>query len=235
MADAPGHSPIKSDYWQARAAIVAIITLQLALAVQVSAGFGLVAQWTAPAAEAALLIALTSYKGLEHFFARKHPSPAERYLERHGGVRVIAVALIAATTAANFASLARLLDKILHAGHATGADLLDDAANLWLTNVICFALWYWEIDRGGPAVRGTVRERRPDFLFANMTSPDFCKASWRPGFVDYIFLSFTNATAFSPTDALPLTRRVKIMMMLQSLASLSTIALVAARAVNILA
>ncbi|MBU6374328.1 MAG: hypothetical protein KJS97_16525 [Alphaproteobacteria bacterium] len=229
------HVPVKADYWQARVAISAIIVLQLGLAAKVSAGFGLVTQWAAPVAELALLVTLTGYKWIEHFAARNHPSPAQRYLERHGGVRVVAVALIAAATCANFASLGRLLDSLLHAGRASGADLLDDAANLWTTNVICFALWYWEIDRGGPAVRGTVRERKPDFLFANMTAMEFCKASWRPGFIDFLFLSFTNATAFSPTDALPLTRRVKIMMMLQSAASLTTIALVAARAVNILA
>jgi len=225
--------PKRADYWQARAALAGVILLQIALAEPMQAGSGVVASWVVPGGEAALLILLTLYKGVEHAAARRQPSPAERYLERHGRVRVFAIAMIAAVTAANIASLARLLNALLHASRATGAVLLDDAANLWATNIVCFALCYWEVDRGGPAVRGTPKELPPDFLFANQTAPD-ASAAWRPGFVDYLFVAFTNATAFSPTDALPLSPRVKLIMMAQSLSSLTTIALVAARAVNIL-
>ena len=105
---------------------------------------------------------------------------------------------------------------------------------IWLTNVIVFALWYWEVDRGGPAARANARKTHPDFLFAQMSSPELVDKDWEPTFVDYLFLSFTNATAFSPTDVLPLTRWAKLTMMLQSAVSLSTVALVIARAVNIL-
>lgn len=95
-------------------------------------------------------------------------------------------------------------------------------------------LWYWTLDRGGPAARGLTRHSRPDFLFAQMTIEQGDE-SWSPGFIDYLFLAFTNATAFSPTDTLPLSGRAKLLMMAQSGISLLTIALVAARAVNILA
>jgi uncharacterized membrane protein len=228
-------TPIKSDYWQARAVLVLAIGLQLSLQRDMQARLGWMDHWVLPAAEVILLIALTGFKAFEHGRAASHPSPAERYLERHGRVRVLAVALIALITLANMVSLGRLIEALLHAAKASGVTLLSDAANLWITNVICFGLWHWELDRGGPAVRGTMRERRPDILFANMTAPDFCKNTWRPGFIDYLFFSFTNATAFSPTDALPLTRRAKLFMMAQAAISLLTIALVAARAVNILA
>ena len=106
--------------------------------------------------------------------------------------------------------------------------------NIWAINIIAFALWYWSLDRGGPAARGLTHRTHPDFLFVQMSTPG-SPPDWSPGFVDYLFLAFTNATAFSPTDTMPLTGRAKIMMMAQSSISLLTIALVAARAVNILA
>jgi len=110
-----------------------------------------------------------------------------------------------------------------------------DALNIWGTNVIIFALWFWTLDRGGPASHGVVDSCKCDFLFPHMTMNTPEAAVWKPGFVDYLYLAFTNATAFSPTDTLPLSRRAKLMMMFESAVSLLTIALVAARAVNILA
>ena len=90
------------------------------------------------------------------------------------------------------------------------------------------------VDRGGPAARANARKTHPDFLFAQMSSPELVDKDWEPTFVDYLFLSFTNATAFSPTDTLPLSRWAKLAMMFQSAVSLATLALVIARAVNIL-
>jgi hypothetical protein len=105
---------------------------------------------------------------------------------------------------------------------------------IWFTNVLAFGLWYWEFDRGGPGSRSHVHHREPDFLFPQMANPDAAPKDWCPSFIDYMYVTFTNATAFSPTDTMPLTQWAKLLMAVQSLASLLTVALVAARAVNIL-
>jgi uncharacterized membrane protein len=100
--------------------------------------------------------------------------------------------------------------------------------------VIIFALWYWEFDRGGPVSRAHAHRPYPDFLFPQMSTPDMAPSEWEPRFVDYLYLSFTNATAFSPTDVMPLSRWAKLTMLAQSAVSLITVALVIARAVNVL-
>jgi uncharacterized membrane protein len=105
---------------------------------------------------------------------------------------------------------------------------------IWLTNIIVFALWYWEFDRGGPVARANGDRMYPDFLFAQMTSPQLAPPDWEPAFSDYLYLSFTNAAAFSPTDVLPLSRWAKMGMTAQAIVSVVTVALVVARAVNIL-
>ena len=116
----------------------------------------------------------------------------------------------------------------------SGSALLFDAVKLWLTNVILFALWFWELDRGGPHRRGQASEKHPDLAFVQMTSKELAPINWLPSFWDYLFVSFTNAAAFSPTDTLPLSARAKMLMMVQAFTSLLTVALVAGRAVNIL-
>lgn len=146
----------------------------------------------------------------------------------------MAVGLIALVNLSNFVSLGFLVHFLLVGGKTSGGALLFDAVKLWLTNVILFALWFWELDRGGPHRRGHASEKHPDFAFAQMTSKELAPANWHPGFLDYLFVSFTNASAFSPTDALPLTIRAKMLMMVQAFTSLLTVALVAGRAVNIL-
>ena len=113
------------------------------------------------------------------------------------------------------------------------AALLSTGAAIWLTNIIAFAVWYWQFDRGGPAARAHARRRLPDFQFVQMQNPELADPDWEPEFVDYLYLSFTNATAFSPTDVMPLSRWAKLTMLMQSLVSLVTVALVIARAVNI--
>lgn len=123
---------------------------------------------------------------------------------------------------------------ILGGGRGIGTRLLIESIKVWLTNVLVFALWYWELDRGGPRVRGLPEHREPDFLFPRMSTPGCAPTHWAPHFADYLYVSFTNATAFSPTDTMPLTRGARMLMLIQALASLLTIALVAARAVNIL-
>jgi hypothetical protein len=103
-----------------------------------------------------------------------------------------------------------------------------------VTNVLIFALWYWELDRGGPVLRALDRGKRPDFLFPQMADDRWAPPGWMPGFVDYLYVSLTNATAFSPTDTMPLTAMAKMLMGVQAVASLVTVGLVVARAVNIL-
>jgi hypothetical protein len=115
-------------------------------------------------------------------------------------------------------------------GFPEAGPLLLNGGAIRLTNVIVFALWYWEADRGGPAARANAREDYPDFLFPQMTTPEMVGGDWEPYFVDYLYLSFTNATAFSPTDTMPLSRWAKLTMMAQSAVSLLIVALVVARA-----
>jgi uncharacterized membrane protein len=148
-------------------------------------------------------------------------------------LRAFALVLIAVINLANGVSLVELVNALLHGTSATGRPLVYASVPIWLTNVIVFALWYWELDRGGPVARLDASHRRPDFLFPQMATPG-SSPGWSPTFIDYLYTSFTNATAFSPTDTLPLTSWAKLLMMLQSFASLLTVALVVSRAVNIL-
>ena len=117
----------------------------------------------------------------------------------------------------------------------TPSHLLITGALIWLTNVIVFGLWYWEFDRGGPVARALNTKQYPDFQFVQMVSPPvMVPPDWEPNFVDYLYLAFTNAAAFSPTDVMPLSRWAKIAMTVQSAISIVTVALVVSRAVNIL-
>ena len=148
-------------------------------------------------------------------------------------LRGTSIALIAIITAANFVALGELIRALLEHTNAGGRSLVFASVPIWLTNVIVFGLWYWELDRGGVAARLHPTHRRPDFLFPQMSTPGSAPG-WTPDFLDYLYTSFTNATAFSPTDTMPLTAWSKLLMMLQSLASLLTVAIVISRAVNIL-
>ena len=147
------------------------------------------------------------------------------------------IALIAAISAANVTSAVLLVRAIITdqlGPKDTAIRLLLAGAAIWGTNVITFGLWYWEFDRGGPVSRLEGTSPYPDLLFSQMTSPELTPHGWGPRFVDYLYLSFTNATAFSPTDVMPLARWAKLTMLVQSAVSLVLGALVIARAVNIL-
>lgn len=151
--------------------------------------------------------------------------------------RTLAIGMIAVVNAANIASLGFLIDLLFTTHFSSGTRLMLSAALIWVTNVIAFSLWYWELDAGGPHRRMVARAeggRGSDFLFPQMTTGDPADAAWRPEYVDYLFVAFTTATAFSPTDTLPLSRWAKALMMVESLASLTTIGLLAARAVNLI-
>jgi uncharacterized membrane protein len=159
-----------------------------------------------------------------------------RITRRSRPVRAATVTLIAAISLANAYSAARLVQGILHRppAYRDATELLLTGGAIWLTNVIVFALWYWELDQGGPAARAMAMHEHPDFLFPQMTAPELVSKQWEATFVDYLYLSFTNASAFSPTDVLPLSRWAKMTMMVQSIVSLAAVVLVVARAVNTL-
>jgi uncharacterized membrane protein len=162
-------------------------------------------------------------------------SNPRRIDRRSRALRSASLALTAAISAANAYSALRLVSHLLE-GTSTSdpTRLLLTGASIWLTNVVAFGLWYWELDRGGPAARAQASNIYPDFLFAQMQTPHLAPPDWEPAFLDYLYLSFTNATAFSPTDVLPLSRWAKLTMLVQSALSLTTVALVVARAVNTL-
>ncbi len=158
-------------------------------------------------------------------------------IERRGPVvRTAAVGLIVLISAANAVSAVLLIGAIVDALKATSqaAPLLESGASIWATNVIAFGLWYWEFDRGGPVRRAEGTRQHPDLMFPQMANPELAQPDWEPYFVDYLYMSFTNATAFSPTDVMPLARWAKLTMAVQSAVSLAVGALVIARAVNIL-
>ena len=224
------------DVWLARASVVAVVALQLLI---INQRFLIGPRWLVPTIEALLLIPLSFVTAWTQRSARdaetdQHWSEVE---QRHRWVRRLALVLTAVVSLTNFGSLIALIGELTSGKiEIGGQSLLVDAINIWGTNVIAFGLWFWSIDRGGPASRGLTAIEKCDFLFPQMTMDGATRpAGWSPGFIDYLYLSFTNATAFSPTDTMPLSRRAKLLMMLESTVSLLTIALVAARAVNILA
>lgn len=151
------------------------------------------------------------------------------------GRRINAIILAATIGLANVYSLGILAGKLLGGGVSNGHDLILAAINIYLTNIVVFALLYWELDSGGPGMRKLTKNHERDFLFPqhSITTPEN-EPVWLPTFMDYLYVSSTNATAFSPTDTMPLSRRTKMLMLFQSVISLITIALIAGRAVNIL-
>ena len=212
--------------WEAAPAVALVILLQCALAFASQAkGWQL---WHFPwwawlvsvIPEAILLIAL----------GWKRP---RKYLEQIGHRRTAALTLFALTSIANVLSLVALMGSIIGGHEHDGAQLLVKGTVIWGTNVVVFALWYWAVDRGGPIRRLEPDPRPPDFQFPQMENPKLAAPGWHPRLFDYVYISFTNAIAFSPTDAMPLTRRVKAMMLVESGVSAITVLLVAARAVNI--
>jgi uncharacterized membrane protein len=204
-------------FWPAQATILVAIGLQLLLPARLTVG----PSWLIPALEGALLIGMSmaTPKQLEH----EHPLR-----------RQVAIGLTAFVTAANVYSLGALTHFLLHHKVSNGRELIGSGVLIWLTNFLIFGLWYWEMDRGGPGRRAAGHDGAPDFLFPQMNDDRVEPPDWRPKFIDYLYVSLTNATAFSPTDTMPLTPTAKSIMGIQSLVSLVTIGLIVSRAVNIL-
>jgi len=147
----------------------------------------------------------------------------------------LTLVLIAAMSLDNLAAVVELVgDIIRNDKQETGTVLLATGGAIWLTNVIAFSLWYWMLDRGGPAERANQTGIAPAFVFAEMVSPEFVRDDWTPEYIDYLWLAFTNATAFSPTDTMPVTHWAKMLMFFQAAISLVVAVMVIARAVNIL-
>jgi hypothetical protein len=157
-----------------------------------------------------------------------------RRLEQIGHRRTIALALLVVVSLANGLMLGALMISILTGHEDSGPQLLLKGAAIWGTNVISFGLWFWGIDRGGPVRRVEANPPLPDFQFPQDENRQLVQPGWYPQLFDYLYVSFTNSIAFSPTDAMPLTRRAKFLMLLESAASAMTVLLVAARAINIL-
>ncbi len=203
--------------WPALATVLFAIALQLLLPDRLMPG----PKWLLPALVGVLLagLALASPREVEH---------------RHRGRRLMALGLTALVSAANIASLALLSHQLLHHGSPNGRQLIGSGALIWLTNVLIFGLWYWQTDRGGPGRRAAGEDGPPDLLFPQMSDDRIEPANWRPQFIDYLYVSLTNALALSPTDTMPLSAMAKSIMGIQSLVSLVTIGLIVARAVNIL-
>ena len=204
-------------FWPVQATVLVAIGLQVGLSKRLTVG----PAWLVPALEGVLLIGLSmaTPRQLEH---------------EHKTRRRTAITLTAFVSAANVFSLVALTSLLLHHNVSNGHTLIASGMLIWLTNFLIFALWYWEIDRGGPGRRAAGHDGPPDFLFPQMSDDRIEPRYWRPQFVDYLYVSLTNATAFSPTDTMPLTPMAKCIMGVQSIVSLVTIGLVVSRAVNIL-
>jgi hypothetical protein len=203
------------------------ITTALAIGLQVAVPDKLVLvspSWILPVAQGALLIILV--------MANPH-----RIDRQSTAMRSVSLVLGGLLTLANVWSVARLAIGITQGniGRNPG-QLLITGGVIWLTNVIVFGLWYWEFDRGGPVARAlNIGNRYPDLQFPQMVSPpQMVPPNWEPAFLDYLYLAFTNASAFSPTDVMPMSRWAKVAMTVQSIISIVTVALVVSRAVNIL-
>lgn len=204
-------------YWHVQLAVIVAIVLQLVLDNQLTVG----PKYVIASLEVLLVIALFVVSKRKHkiIFRLRH---------------AMAIVLIAIISLANISSLILVINDLFGKRVVSGKELILSGLAIFLTNIIIFGLWYWELDSNGN--QGQSADVPPiDFLFPQMSEKaSMVPDNWNPTFLDYLYVSVTNATAFSPTDTLPLTHRAKSLMSLQSLVSLITIALVAARAVNIL-
>ena len=197
--------------------MLATIVLQLSLPQRLTAG----PTWLVPSVETVLLVGLSV-------------ATPRKLVHEHTRRRRAALSITALLSAANVFSLVELSHYLLHHDVTKGRELIGAGVLIWLTNFMVFSLWYWELDRGGPGVRAAGHDGPPDFLFPQMSDDRIEPLEWRPRFIDYMYVSLTNQTAFSPTDTMPLTPMAKSIMGIQSVASLVTIGLIVSRAVNIL-
>ena len=212
---------------EATPAFLAVVAGQVALALQSrQSGWRLSAlpwwHWLVPAGLELVLISSLLHSATHDRLNRIHKR------------RAVALLLIAVITAANSVSLGALIISLVHGNETSGPELLFKGITIWATNVVAFGLLFWELDGDGPYDRANAPINARDFQFPQQENPDLAPPGWRPRLIDYIYIAFTNAIAFSPTDAMPLRGRAKLLMLVESAASALTVLLVAARAVNIL-
>jgi hypothetical protein len=204
--------------WPMAGAVVAAIVLTILMPDDVSLG----PKWLLPLIEAALLIALIV----------GDPGTINR---RSRMLRALSIVLVSVLVLATLWATGQLIGDLIHGGPETNSasDLLEAGSLVWVSNNIAFALLYWELDGGGAAARARNPARSPDLAFPQQLNPHVATPNWQPRFIDYLYLGFTNATAFSPTDVMPLVPWAKIAMTVQSVISLAILGLVVARAVNV--
>jgi uncharacterized membrane protein len=208
----------RAPFWGPQLVVLTAILLDLALPSKLTVK----PSWLIPTIEGVLLIGLA--------VAGAHPQ-----LRHSPRRRNVAIGLIAIVSIVNIFSLVLLCHYLLHGRSESGRNLIFSGIDLWGTNVLLFALWFYELDRGGPLARLHGEEDYPDFMFVQMTDgAQYAPRGWTPKLVDYLYTSFTNATAFSPTDTMPLSPAAKWLMTSQAVVSLTIVVLVVARAVNIL-
>jgi hypothetical protein len=213
--------------WEAAPAVVLVISFQLVLAmVSYKQDWTLWELpwwvWLVPVGPEVLLLIPLAWDRPRH------------QLEQIGHRRTVALALVAVVGVSNGLLLTALLGSLITGHETSGGELLLKGAAIWGTNVIAFGLMFWGFDRGGPVERLRSDRPLPDFQFPQDENPELAQPGWQPRLVDYVYVSFTNSIAFSPTDAMPLTRWAKLLMLLESSISAMTVLLVAARAINIL-
>lgn len=235
VAQEPAQSELL-DRWLARGAIAVVVTLQFSLIND----FGYGTRRIAPLLELILLIPIAALTiRVEWITWHAHAGKERESPDSYRRINlVLGMALVIIVSLANARALLLLVEALLAGKTENGRTLLVDALNIWATNVVVFSLWYWALDGGSgvPRIDRRDHKERSEFMFPYMTLPaEIADADARPHYVDYLFLSFNTSTAFSPTDTMPLTARMKLLMMLEAIISLLTLALVAARAVNILA
>ena len=221
------HEAEVESRWEAAPAVALVVLLQVALAaISQSQGWQLWMLpgwwWLTPAVPELMLLIALAWSRPRH------------QLEQLGHRRTAALALLGIVSAANGVALLALMGSVLNGHEHNGGELLLKGITVWTTNVIAFGLWFWGLDRGGPVRRREPDPPPPDFQFPQMENPQLAAPGWHPRLFDYLYVSFTNAVAFSPTDSMPLTRWAKALMLVESAASAITVLLVAARAVNIL-
>lgn len=212
-----GYASPGESRWPSAIAVAVALILQATLPGRLTIG----PWWVIPALEALLLVPLMV----------ANPTRLSR---QSRDMRLLSIGLIALVNLANIVSLGLLIRYLVDGSKVNGKQLILSAVGIWLTQVIVFGLWYWEVDRGGPVARTSADHAPPDLLFTQMTNPGVARGRWAPTLLDYLYVSLTNSTAFSPTDTMPLTIQAKGLMAAQSLVSLATVAIVGARAVNIL-
>jgi hypothetical protein len=220
-----GASAIESaaEFAEARLPMAAAVVASMVLTLLLPADLRLGPQWLLPAIEGLLLVALII-------------GDPGRITRRSVVLRDLSISLVAVLGAGAVWSTFQLTDQIIHGGSdtETAPKLLQAGSAVWISGILAFTLLYFELDAGGPAARAHEMPEVPDLAFPQQLNPELGGTSWRPRFIDYLYLGVTNALAFSPTDVMPLVPWGKITMAVQSLISLAILGLVIAQAINVL-